>query len=143
LLASLTPLAQQWDRLSPTHCWMLVVPGPVKLDLIFDEPHLAEPPWRPEASNLAAIDAHFWDWTVWLLAKHVKGRSELVATELGKLSDHVLEPMGVAVRPASLGAAVASYLAARARLERALGVTVPRALEREVVRVLRENGLDD
>src|SRR6266508_1129898 len=30
LLAPLQPLAQQWDRLSPEWCWMLIVRGPAK-----------------------------------------------------------------------------------------------------------------
>src|SRR5207342_893733 len=64
VLATLQPLAQQWDRLSETQCWMVMLPGPVKLDFIFDEPHDDEPPWRPDRSNLAAIDAHFWDWAL-------------------------------------------------------------------------------
>ena len=140
LVAILDPLAQQWDRLSETQCWMVILPGPVKLDLIFAEPHNVEPPWRPEPTNLAAIDAHFWDWALWLLAKREQGRSDLVATELHKMFDHILHPMGVLDSPGSLDTAVASYLVARARLEHDLGVTVPRALEREAVTVLAASG---
>jgi ribosomal-protein-alanine N-acetyltransferase len=141
LVAVLEPLAQQWDRLSETQCWMLILPGPVKVDFIFEEPHHDEPPWRPEPNNLAAIDAHFWDWALWLLAKRVKGKSDLVASELHKMFDHILHPMGVRVPPDSLDAAVASYLRVRAELERNLNVTVPLALQREAVRSLRENGV--
>jgi Nucleotidyltransferase domain len=136
ILASLQPLAQQWDRLSDTQCWMAILPGPVKLDLIFSEPHASEPPWKPEPTNLAAVDRHFWDWALWLHAKRVTQRGELVADELQKMFDHILHPMGVEIPPASLDAAVVSYLAARDRLERRFGVVVPRALEREVVRAL-------
>jgi predicted nucleotidyltransferase len=140
LVATLDPLAQQWDRLSETQCWMVILPGPVKLDLIFAEPHGNEPPWRPERTNLAAIDAHFWDWALGLLAKRVQGRSDLVATELLKMFTHILLPMGVQVAPDSLDTAVVSYLVARARLEHDLGVTVPRTLEREAVQALNESG---
>jgi hypothetical protein len=136
LLAVLQPLVQQWDRLSEQQCWMVILPGPVKLDLIFNQPHDEEPPWRPAPDNLAGIDAHFWDWTLWLLAKRVNGRSELVSSELHKMFDHLLHPMGVEMPPTSLDSAVASYLVARDQLERDFGVTVPRALEREVVRAL-------
>jgi hypothetical protein len=136
LLAAFQPLVQQWDRLSEQQCWMVILPGPVKLDLIFNQPHDEEPPWRPAPDNLAAIDAHFWDWTLWLLAKRVNGRSELVAGELHKMFDHLLRPIGVETPPTSLDRAVESYLVARDRLERDFGVTVPRALEREVVRAL-------
>ena len=37
LLVPLRPLAQQWDRLSPEWCWMLVLSGPAKVDLIFPD----------------------------------------------------------------------------------------------------------
>src|SRR5919197_3776568 len=33
LLSPLQPLAQQWDRLSPEWCWMLILAGPAKVDL--------------------------------------------------------------------------------------------------------------
>ena len=46
LLDALHPLAQQWDRLSETWCWMVIVPGPTKLDYIFAQPHEREPPWQ-------------------------------------------------------------------------------------------------
>jgi hypothetical protein len=141
LLESLQPLAQQWDRLSETQCWMAILPGAIKLDLIFDEPHNSEPPWQPDPTNLAAIDAHFWDWALWLLAKQVKGSSELVTSELHKMFNHILHPMGVQVLPASLRAAVETYLVARGRMERDFGVEVPRALEREAVRSLDVNGV--
>ena len=79
------------------------------------------------------------DWTLWLLAKRLKGQSEHVTSELHKMFSHILRPMGVDRAPASLETAVASYLVARDRLERDWSVTVPRALECEVVRVLGEN----
>jgi hypothetical protein len=132
LCEPLEPLVQQWDRLSDTHCWMLLVPGPVKLDFIFSEPHEHEPPWQPAADNLVAIDAHFWDWVLWLSSKVAAHKDELVRAELDKLFTHLLEPMGVGRPPHALDDAVASYLTARERLQRALGVEVPRDVELEV-----------
>ena len=44
LIAPLGPLVQQWDRLSETYCWMVMMPGPIKLDFIFGEPHESELP---------------------------------------------------------------------------------------------------
>ena len=39
LVAELEPLGQQWDRISAYPCYMLLLAGPVKVDLIFpDEP---------------------------------------------------------------------------------------------------------
>jgi Nucleotidyltransferase domain len=137
LLAPLQPLAQQWDRLSETQCWMVILPGAVKLDFIFREPHAGEPAWRPDASNLAAIDSHFWDWALWLRSKQAKAQSALVVIELQKMYDHILGPMGVDAAPVSLDAAIASYLVARDRLERELRVVVPRALEHEVREAFR------
>jgi predicted nucleotidyltransferase len=132
LLNPLVPIAQQWDRLSETWCWMVVLRGPIKLDFIFSEPHKSEPPWQPSAGNLDAIDCHFWDWALWLRSKQASGKSHLLEHELEKLADHILSPMGVESRPASLNEAVVSYLVARDRLERRFGVSVPSALEREI-----------
>jgi hypothetical protein len=137
VLATLRPSAQQWDRLSETQCWMVILPGPAKLDFIFSEQHDAEPPWRPDPGNLAAIDCHFWDWALWLSSKQSKGRRELVTAELRKMFDHILEPMGVDAPPPSLETAVATYLIARDRLEQEFRVAVPRILEREVLPGLR------
>ena len=137
LVAEFEPLAQQWDRLSPSWCYMLILRGPVKVDLIFpDEPHLNDPPWRPDRENLAALDAHFWDWTLWLSSKVAAGNDELVAGELDKLFAHLLGPLGVSARPSTIGQAVDAYREAREHLETKLGVTVPRDLENEVAPAL-------
>jgi hypothetical protein len=129
LTACLDPLAQQWDRLSDSHCWMLVLPEPAKLDFIFGEPHVQEPPWTPTAENLSAIDAHFWDWLLWLASKRAAGKDALITAELDKLWRHLLLPLRVDAVPTSLPAAVTEYLGARSRYEQALGVRVDRTLE--------------
>jgi len=137
LVAELDPLAQQWDRLSPSWCYMLILRGPVKVDLIFpDEPHLDDPPWRPDRENLAALDAHFWDWMLWLNSKDAAGKDELVDGELQKLYRHLLGPLGATARPSTIGEAVDNYREAREQLEAKLGVTVPRDLEKEVAPAL-------
>jgi predicted nucleotidyltransferase len=133
LLEPLEPLAQQWDRLSSERCWMLIVPGPAKIDLIFaSEPHTDEPPWQPNRDNLGAIDAHFWDWMLWLRAKEAGGKLGRVAIELDKLFEHLLAPLGVQRRPSSVSEALAGYRAARERAEQRFGVVVPRELEAAV-----------
>jgi hypothetical protein len=133
LLAPLEPLAQQWDRLSSEQCWMLTLAGPAKVDLIFpNEPHADEPPWEPSGENLAAVDAHFWDWMLWLKAKDARGSGERVDAELEKLFEHLLAPLGVERRPSSIADAVADYLAARERAEQRFAVTVDRRLEAAV-----------
>ena len=116
LLAPLEPLAEQWDRLSDEQCWMLILPDAVKVDLIFpEEPHVHEPPWVPSAENLGAIDAHLWDWLLWLRAKERAGKDELVATELEKL-------FGPSAAPARRGA--------RAGVGRGRGRAVPTGARR-------------
>ena len=132
LCEPLAPLAQQWDRLSDTQCWMLIVLGPAKLDFIFSEPHDHEPPWQPTPTNLVAVDAHFWDWILWLTSKVAAHKAELVRAELDKLFVHMLQPMGVGTAPQTLNDAVTRYVAARAQLEHAFGVEVARGLEQAV-----------
>jgi hypothetical protein len=137
LLAPLEPLAQQWDRLSDEQCWMLILRGPVKVDLIFpEEPHVHEPPWVPSAGNLDAIDAHLWDWLLWLRPKEASGKRELVAAELEKLFVHLLRPLGVERMPSSVADAVELYRPARDAAAARLGCAVQRALEAEVARAL-------
>jgi len=133
LLDHLHPLAQQWDRLSPSYCWMVILAGPVKLDLVFDQTHESEPPWRPTAANLASIDDHFWDWILWLAAKQAAAKTTLVRGELDKMWLHLLSPLGPkSSPPVTLDDALAIYLHARRRLEERFNVSVPRNLEREV-----------
>jgi hypothetical protein len=130
LLSPLDPLVQQWDRLSPEWCWMLVLRGPLKVDLIFsDEPHTLEPPWEPNPENLDGIEAHFWDWMLWLRGKEAGGKTDLTERELEKLFNHLLAPLSVEHPPSSITEAIADYQAARGRAERRFGVTVRRDLE--------------
>jgi hypothetical protein len=137
LCAPLAPVAQQWDRLSSRYCWMLILSGPVKIDLIFaDQPHERESPWVETAANLTAIDRHFWDWTLWLSGKAAVGKSEIVASELDKLFEHILAPLGVERRPSSVAEAVTAYRTARRRAEERFGCHVPRELETAVAPAL-------
>jgi hypothetical protein len=133
LLQPLEPLAQQWDRLSREQCWMLILAGPTKVDLIFpDEPHSDEPPWEPAADNLDAIDAHFWDWILWLNAKEAGRKAQRVDDELEKMFDHLLGPLGAERRPTSVAEGVDAYRRARDRVEKRFGINVDRALETAV-----------
>jgi hypothetical protein len=136
LLAHLDPLVQQWDRLSNHPCWMLILPGPVKVDLIFAETaHQLEPPWIPSGENLIAIDQHFWDWILWLDSKPATNTT-LHEAELRKMYEHLLSPLGVQAAASTIGEAVAAYRDARRRAEGRFGVRVPRLLEDEVLPAL-------
>ena len=136
-VAELEPLAQQWDRISAYPCYMLMLAGPVKVDLIFpDEPYESLPPWSVSAETLDGIDQHFWDWILWLASKRKKRQDELVRRELIKLRDHLLGPLGVDRVPSSIEAAVEAFRAARNEREREFGVEVSRRREHEVLPVL-------
>jgi len=116
---------------------MLVVRGPAKIDLIFFHETVPQrPAWRVGPDTLAALDAHFWDWILWLAAKGARGRDELVRGELKKMHGFLLGPLGVDAAPATIGEAVGAYLSAADEVELALGMEVPRALRDEVLRVL-------
>jgi hypothetical protein len=137
IVRPLDPVVTQWDRLSRIWCFMLILPGPSKVDLLFSQPHQPSGPWQVTALTLAGVDAHFWDWALWLGSKLAAGRQETVAAELRKLHEHLLGPMGVASAPASLPDAVTAYRAARDQCERRLGSRAPRRAENTVMPVLR------
>lgn len=139
MVAELEPLAQQWDRISEYPCYMLMLTGPVKVDLIFPgEPYESLPPWTVSAETLEGIDRHFWDWILWLASKREKGRDEVVRRELAKMSVHLLRPLGVDRVPGSIEDALDSYRFARDEREREFGLEVSRRLEREVLHALSQ-----
>jgi hypothetical protein len=142
LVSPLRPLAQQWDRLSTHATYMLILHGAIKVDLLFDKPHQEEPPWKVSDATLQAIDDHFWDWILWLVGKESAGKRELVQKELSKMSAHLLRPMVVERIPDTIEAAITLYTSARRELETRLDVTVPKGLEDEIRRALRESGYD-
>jgi hypothetical protein len=138
LVDPLDPLSRQWDRYSPHPTYMLMLRGPLKLDLLFlgraNEPR---PPWTLSRETLAPIDDHFWDWVLWLASKdRAGGRDELVHEQLSLLHEMLLAPMGAASRPRSLEEAVRTYLFVRDIAERRFGVKVDRALGDEVAGAL-------
>jgi hypothetical protein len=120
---------------------MLMLRGIGKVDLIFDEPWESRPHGRVSADTLRGIDDHFWDWTIWLAAKDPAGKREMVGTELTKMHEHLLGPLGVERVPSSIADAVAVYTASRKDAEKRLAVVpVPRAVEDEVRRHLAAGG---
>ena len=142
IVAPLEPLAAQWDRLTERATYMLMLRCAIKVDLFpGDEQRALEPPWEPRQSNLADIDAHFWDWTLWLGGKVLAGKSALVAEELRKMHRHLLGPLGVTSSPATVHEAVAAYQLARDRLERNWEISVPRRLGDEVTAALVRHGV--
>jgi predicted nucleotidyltransferase len=142
LVDPLDPLSRQWDRLSPHPTYMLMLRGPLKLDLLFlgrvNDPR---PPWIATPDTLRAIDDHYWDWVLWLASKdRAGGKEALVGEQLTLMHVHLLGPLGVAEAPRGVEEAVGSYLAAREHAEAILRVQVMRALGDEVLGGLRRAG---
>ena len=132
LVEPLRPLARQWDPLGECPCYMLMLTGAVKVDLIFDRGYEQAPPWVVTPQTLPQIDAHFWDWVLWLGAKRAAGKHELLQSELDKLSVHLLTALGVEERPVSLEDAVSRYCLALSEAENRLGVRVSPRLATDV-----------
>jgi predicted nucleotidyltransferase len=142
LVEPLEPLAAQWDRLTERATYMLMLPGAVKVDLFpGDELRAIQPPWEPTPSNLVAIDAHFWDWALWLGGKVLAEKAAIVSEELGKLHRNLLGPLGVTSPPPTVEQAVAEYRGARDRLERRWEMSVPRRMGDEVALALVRHGV--
>jgi len=137
LVAPLDPLSHIWDPYSTIGCFMLILRGPTKVDLLFtDEPREWSGAWEVTADTLMDVDAHFWDWILWLEQKRRGGDRTLLRNGLDDLHRLLLAPLGAEREPSSVGEALELYLAARDRREHAFGVRVPRALEAEVRPVL-------
>ena len=116
LIAAVRPLAAFWEPLAEEAGYMVVFDGPVKVDVFpIGASRPIQPPWLSSAETLTSIEAHFWDWTLWLGSKALRGEWQLVADELIKMHGFLLRPLGVASAPLSLDEAVASYDRARAQ----------------------------
>ena len=142
LVAALEPLGQLWDPISEDESsyYMLMLRGPVKVDLVFERPNVTRAAWEPSAENLVEIDAHFWDFLYWIGSKREKGEDELVAHVLELLAAHILRPLGVEEVPRTVERAAELYFDARERAEARLGVRVPRALGAEVAAAVARYG---
>jgi Nucleotidyltransferase domain len=133
LVEPLRPLAAQWDRYSDHACYMLMLRGPQKVDLIFpDEKQDWAAAWEPSPDTLVAIDHHFWDWILWLEQKERARNEHAVKKSLGDMYRLMLRPMGAVKPPASIPDALGAYLGRRAALEERFGVSVPRELQDDV-----------
>jgi hypothetical protein len=133
LVAPLLPVAQQWDPFADHACYMLLLPGVVKVDLLFlDQARDVAPAYEPSPDTLAAMDTHFWDWIIWIEQKRTRGGAQPARELLHHMYALMLEPMGVPTAPTTVAQAITEYTTARDQLERQFGTTVPRVLEHEV-----------
>lgn len=121
---------------------MLILVGGVKVDLFpGDLASVPLGPWIADGSNLARMDQHFWDWTIWLAGKQLAARHELVSAELEKLHANLLGPLGSDKPPSPVGGAVETYRARRRANEQACGTRVDRLLGETISRRLRDNNV--
>jgi hypothetical protein len=140
LVAPLEPLATQWDPYSNHACYMLMLTGPTKVDLLFpDQARAWSDAWVASPETLEPIDRHFWDWILWLAQKRAGGRDDVLTNGLDDMYRLLLAPMGVTVEPHSVDEAVDAYVDARDTLERAFGTRVSREVQREVLPALRRS----
>jgi hypothetical protein len=134
LVAPLEPIGEQWEPMGHFPVYQVMLRGPTKLEYLFlDESQDAMPALAPGPDTLAAINTHFWDWIWWLITKDAAGRSDLVAEHMPQLHAHLLRPLAIDAVPEGIDDAIAAFVARRDALERAYGVSVPRALEDEVL----------
>jgi hypothetical protein len=134
LVAPLEPIGQQWEPMGHFPVYQVMLRGPTKLEYLFlEESQQAMPAPEPGRDTLGAIDTHFWDWIWWLISKDAAGRGDLVAEHMPQLHAHLLRPLGIADEPDGIDAAIAAFVARRDALEREYGISVPRALEDEVM----------
>ncbi len=134
-------LAVFWDPLSTRATLIVLLEGPIKIDLIVSgtaNPHPV-PRWDVHPGSLARIDVHFWDWILWLGSKQLRADHDLVRQELDKMWHALLQPIGVARPVTSLAGTVEAYVAARDRQEHRFGVNLDHRLERQVRAALTRN----
>lgn len=139
---TLSPLGTFWDPLSSHQCFIALLSGPRKVDFIFDEPHVPQPPYAAGRDTLEVMDVHFWDWTIWLVAKEAGQKRDLVSRELQKMHWYLLGPLGIGPTPMTIPGAVRAYLTARTQAEDRYGSRVNRRLGRECLRHLAEAGYE-
>ncbi|HZM83517.1 MAG TPA: hypothetical protein VFC19_47990 [Candidatus Limnocylindrales bacterium] len=146
LTRPLRPLSALWDPLARHPVYMLIVPaGPhvAKVDLLLDLPERrpsAQPP-KVSAATLPGIDAHFWDWNLWLGSKRLRGTDPVVRTELAKMWDYLLKPLGGSTAPTTQREAIIEYLWLRPLLQQRHNIRLAPDLGRAVQATLAAHGL--
>jgi predicted nucleotidyltransferase len=139
----LPALAVFWDPLSERANLIALVDGPIKVDVIVPDAPNPHPitRWTATAQSLPRLDEHFWDWTLWLAAKKLRGSTPLVATQLDRMWRALLEPIGVPAPPTTIGEAIHAYTEASQRRARELGVRVDPGLAGQVRTALLAHGI--
>jgi hypothetical protein len=141
LTESLDPLNRLWDPLSRHKVYMIIIRGPVKIDLIFALLQQPEPPWTVSSNTISLINSHFWDWILWLASKEVRRLKDVTEDEFRKMYDYLLAPLGCLRIPSSVEEAVRNYRTAFEHQKDIFKVEVDHTLETEVIKGLRMMGL--
>jgi predicted nucleotidyltransferase len=140
VVEALEPLSAMWDPYADFYCFMMLLRGPVRVDILFlEQKHEPGPPWQLTRQTLPAIDCHFWDWINWAGSKVAAGDSGHLEWHLPLLSRMLLQPIGAAAIPRTVEEAVRLYVAARSAAEKRFGLRVSRELEEEVCAGLRRH----
>jgi len=140
LTESLEPLARLWDPLSRHSIYMMILKGPVKVDICFDFLQQQQPPWVINSDTISQVNSHFWDWILWIASKEASGKKDILIKELEKMYDYLLAPLGCLRSPGSVEEAVGAYLVAFRRQISLLNAEVDQTLEIEVLKGLRDRG---
>jgi len=142
-VAALPALAVFWDPLSTRATLIVLLDGPIKIDLIVADrgnPHPVDR-WDVNPGSLPMIDVHFWDWILWLGSKRLRGETDLVREELDKMWNALLQPIGAPRRVVDVAEATNAYVVARRVQERKLRVQLDHRLERQVTAALAQSGV--
>ncbi|HEX2956960.1 MAG TPA: hypothetical protein VHO70_09005 [Chitinispirillaceae bacterium] len=142
LTHNLERISYLWDPLYDRWIFMMILKGPVKVDLIFDIPHQLDPPWPVNSDTLQDINSHFWDWIFWIGGKQVRGLQDMVNQELQKMYSFLLTPLGVTARPNSVEEAVRLFLSTFHNQKFRFHQEIDPALETEVLKGLMLMGFN-
>ena len=140
LFQDLRPLSWLWDPLSRHRIFMMILKGPLKIDIIFDLPHEAELPWLVNKDSIIDIDRHFWDWIWWIAGKKIRGKEDLVKNELEKMYQFILLPLGGSECPVAVEDAVKEYLTLIQRQLDIFDMKLNRDLRVEIISGLKKMG---
>jgi hypothetical protein len=118
---------------------MMILKGPIKVDLMFNRLQQKKSPWIISRDTLAQVNSHFWDWILWIASKEASGKKD-ASKELKKMYSFLLEPLGCTKRPNSVQEAVRGYLTAFKRQKNSLNTEVDPSLGTEVIKGLKKMG---
>lgn len=137
LIAPLCPVLQQWDAVSSEWIYMFILPDMTKVELFLGPGHRPEAPWTITEESLTRVDAHFWDWILFIETARARGKSEAVTEHLGLIHVNILRPLGIRRVPKNADDAVTGYKRAREDWEGRFGMRISRTPETEIGQFLQ------